>query len=400
MCLENFSKYGLLVDPHQIVSNLLQDRYNFPALYLIIGLNLLVFPALYVENFKAKSYSAETLGSVLQYIHLALLIAVPGCTIYYVKSISPVGSLLTLLLSIVFFLKLYSYYEVNHWYRSKHPRTSRGAMKKLGIDLPSKLSKKSERGQKQVMYPFNLTVPDFCYFIVAPTLCYQLNFPRSKWIRKHFIFWRLFEMVFLAQLLLGLIQQWIVPIVQKSMKPINEVEHPLLMEYILKLAVPNHFIWLILFYSFFHCYLNLIAELLCFGDREFYLDWWNTNNLMDFWSSWNRPLHKWLIRHVYKPLMLHGYEKLQAQTVVVLVSAIIYEYLISVPLRMFQFWIFITVLVQVPLFWLVEKICGGNYVNCILWANGVLGTPLVVFLYFHDYYIEQTQSGPCWRLFF
>ncbi|XP_029440566.1 diacylglycerol O-acyltransferase 1-like [Rhinatrema bivittatum] len=335
--LENFSKYGLLVDPHQIVAHLLQDPYNFPALYLMIGMNLSVFPALYLEKLKTQSYSAETAGTVLQYIHLALLIAIPAAMIYYVKAITPVGSMLILLLSIILVFKLYSYYEVNRWYRTWHPRTSRGSLKKLGTDPPSRHNKRCDRGQKQVMYPLNLTVPDFCYFIVAPTLCYQLNFPRNKRIRKRFLFWRLFEMVFLAQLMLGLVQQWIVPIILKSMKPINDIESSLLMEYLLKLAVPNHFVWLIFFYWFFHCCLNVIAELLCFGDREFYLDWWNTNNIIHFWSSWNRPLHMWLIRHVYKPMLLNGYEKLQAQTVIFLFYALIYESLISIPLKIFQF---------------------------------------------------------------
>lgn len=38
--------------------------------------------------------------------------------------------------------------------------------------------------------------------------------------------------------------------------------------------VPNHFIWLIFFYWFFHSSMNFVAELLQFGDREFYRDWW------------------------------------------------------------------------------------------------------------------------------
>lgn len=36
---------------------------------------------------------------------------------------------------------------------------------------------------------------DVYYFIFAPTLCYQLNFPRSPRIRKRFLLRRLFEMV-------------------------------------------------------------------------------------------------------------------------------------------------------------------------------------------------------------
>lgn len=36
---------------------------------------------------------------------------------------------------------------------------------------------------------------DMYYFVFAPTLCYQLNFPRSPRIRKRFLMRRLFEMV-------------------------------------------------------------------------------------------------------------------------------------------------------------------------------------------------------------
>ena len=38
--------------------------------------------------------------------------------------------------------------------------------------------------------------------------------------------------------------------------------------------VPNHIIWLIFFYTYFHSILNISGELLQFGDRVFYKDWW------------------------------------------------------------------------------------------------------------------------------
>lgn len=38
-------------------------------------------------------------------------------------------------------------------------------------------------------------VTDMFYFLFAPTLCYELNFPRSPRIRKRFLLRRLFEMV-------------------------------------------------------------------------------------------------------------------------------------------------------------------------------------------------------------
>lgn len=34
-----------------------------------------------------------------------------------------------------------------------------------------------------------------------------------------------------------------------------------------------------MFYCFFHLWLNIIAEVLRFGDRTFYKDWWNAESL-------------------------------------------------------------------------------------------------------------------------
>lgn len=39
-------------------------------------------------------------------------------------------------------------------------------------------------GTVLVQYPDNLTFRDLYYFILAPTLCYELNFPRTQRIRK------------------------------------------------------------------------------------------------------------------------------------------------------------------------------------------------------------------------
>ena len=39
-----------------------------------------------------------------------------------------------------------------------------------------------------------------------------------------------------------------------------------------------------------------------FGDREFYLDWWNARSIDEYWRLWNCPVHNWFKRHVYRPL--------------------------------------------------------------------------------------------------
>ncbi len=48
------------------------------------------------------------------------------------------------------------------------------------------------------------------------------------------------------------------------------------------------------FYLLFHSFLNALGEVLRFADREFYHDWWNANNILDFWKTWyaNRKMFK------------------------------------------------------------------------------------------------------------
>ncbi|XP_075796589.1 diacylglycerol O-acyltransferase 1 isoform X6 [Pelodiscus sinensis] len=343
MSLENFIRYGLLFDPVKIISVFLKDPYKWPAVYLIAASVLFALPAVFIERYLRK---------------------------------------------------------VNRWYREGTPRPVRGTSR-MQADSSTHQSRRNERGQsKQIMYPMNLKVKDLYYFLLAPTLCYQLNFPRQKHCRQGYIIRRFIEMIFLFHLMLGLIQQWIVPNIHKSMKPINEIESTLLTEYILKLAVPNHFIWLIFFYWYFHSCLNCLAELLRFGDRQFYLDWWNADSVLQFWSRWNIPAHRWLDRHIYRPLLHHGYDKWQARMTVFLLSACFYEYLIAIPLKMFRFWMFFAMAAQVPLACLMKKLFGGNFGNILVWISLVLGPPLMVLLYFHDYYIQHHRRDSSWRLFF
>ncbi len=115
----------------------------------------------------------------------------------------------------------------------------------------------------------------------------------------------------------------------------------------LKLQLPNHLIWLTFFYLLFHSFFNTMGEILRFADRNFYNDWWNADDLIEFWKSWNLPVHRWAVRHLYKPLLNRGFSSFKASFVVFLVSAALHEYLVSVPLRMFKYYAFVGMLLQV-----------------------------------------------------
>lgn len=91
---------------------------------------------------------------------------------------------------------------VNYWHREKlivakdndeveNNNVSTGN----GSASPIILSSSALAPMIPVSYPDNLTLFDLYYFIIAPTLCYELNFPRRDRIRKSFLIKRILEIV-------------------------------------------------------------------------------------------------------------------------------------------------------------------------------------------------------------
>ncbi|XP_069812970.1 diacylglycerol O-acyltransferase 1 [Dendropsophus ebraccatus] len=384
--LENIIKYGILVDPIQVVSLFLKDPYSWPSLCLVLASNIFILGSLQLERRLASGGVPERVGLFLYTIILSSILCIPVLVVFTVPSITPVGAVFALSVYTILFLKLFSYKDVNLWCRERRRTQVRALGRTQSVPLIQRSSGDAGK-QSGVMYPGNLSHRDIYYFMFAPTLCYELNFPRSSRIRKRFLLRRLVEMLFIMQLLVGLIQQWMVPAIQNSMKPFRDMDYSRIIERLLKLAVPNHLIWLIFFYWFFHSSMNFVAELLRFGDREFYRDWWNSETVTYFWQNWNIPVHKWCIRHFYKPMMKCGVPKWAAQTAVFFASAFFHEYLVSVPLKMFRLWAFMGMMSQIPLAWFVGRFLRGNYGNAAVWISLIIGQPVAVLMYVHDYYI-------------
>ena len=209
---------------------------------------------------------------------------------------------------------------------------------------------------------------------------------------------------------LGLVQQCVIPGVVHSIIPFSNMHFFKALERLLKLAIPNHLIWLVWFYLIFHSFLNALGEILRFADREFYHDWWNANNVLDFWKTWlkdfsslearnkilfrfrNLPVHRWCVRHMFKPLLRSGYSVFIGQVVVFLFSAVLHEYLISVPLRMFKAYAFLGMATQVPLIFITRELqhrVGPRAGNICVRLSLIIGQPLAIMMYYHDFVVER-----------
>ncbi|KAK7873998.1 hypothetical protein R5R35_013410 [Gryllus longicercus] len=413
LLLENFIKYGWRVDPEQwiiVFTGRQEGDGEYPSIILLMYSVVPIVLCLLVEKGLAVEIIGNKLGMIAHIANIIVLVMIPMVTIN-VKSagFSLIGATAVCMVYSVLFLKLWSYVQVNLWCRQARASHNFQQMRRQRISFHTfrehasvddsvsngHLRREEEEESihhKLVHYPDNLHMQDIFYFMLAPTLCYELNFPRSERIRKRFLMRRMLEVVVGFQVILCLFQQWIIPSVKNSLIPFSNMDVAKATERLLKLAIPNHLVWLIFFYLMFHSFFNLVGELLHFADRNFYLDWWNANNIDTFWRTWNMPVHKWAVRHLYIPLVEAGYGKTAAGIVVFFISAFFHEYLVSIPLRTFKTWAFMGMMAQVPLSILsryMEKKWGPRFGNIVVWSSLMLGQPLCIMMYYHDYVITH-----------
>ncbi|XP_077272035.1 diacylglycerol O-acyltransferase isoform X2 [Temnothorax americanus] len=362
LLLENFIKYGIRVDPWQWFLFLSGKNENggeeYPSLLLICYSTVPVGLCLLIEKGLSVDIVAHGTGMVFHVINLVVMVLMPMVVIHVKDSGFSLAS----------------------------------GIQQSANDVIEFEHEMNDRGNALVQYPDNLNFGDLYYYILAPTLCYELNFPRTQRIRKRFLIKRILEVVVGCQMMMSLSQQWMIPSVKNSLIPFSNMDVAKASERLLKLAIPNHLIWLCFFYLIFHSFLNLLGELLHFADRNFYNDWWNANNIDTFWRTWNMPVHRWAVRHLYIPVVEMGYGKTTASVTVFFISAFFHEYLVSVPLKTFKIWAFMGMMGQIPLSVLskmAERYCGARWGNIVVWASLIIGQPLCIMMYYHDYVVTH-----------
>ncbi len=122
-------------------------------------------------------------------------------------------------------------------------------------------------------------------------------------------------------------------LLQNSLTTISSLDALAIFERLLKFSTISLFCWLAGFFAIFQSYLNVLAEIMTFADREFYTDWWNSASIRTYWSSWNKPVYQFMKRHIFLPLVGRGCSPILAQIVVFIVSGVLHEMLVGVPMH-------------------------------------------------------------------
>lgn len=180
-------------------------------------------------------------------------------------------------------------------------------------------------------YPQNITLSNLTYFWWAPTLVYQPVYPRTDKIRWSFVAARMAEIIVLTIAIWIAIAQYAAPLLRNSLEGISHLDFPSIAERLMKLSSISLFCWLAGFFALFQSFLNMLAEVTRFGDREFYSDWWNSPSVRSYWSAWNKPVYQFMKRHIFGPLVGRGVHPVVASVLVFAFSGVLHELLVGIP---------------------------------------------------------------------
>ncbi|KAI0131633.1 MBOAT, membrane-bound O-acyltransferase family-domain-containing protein [Hypoxylon sp. NC0597] len=336
------------------------------------------------EDQQAKFESKWRSIRTAHLLNATLALAIHSWVVYFYIHHPLIGTI-TELHVIIVYMKVVSYALTNRDLRHAYLHPVKGE-----LDLLPEL-------YAQCPYPQNITMANLTYFWWAPTLVYQPVYPRSDKIRWVFVLKRLGEVVCLSVFIWFCSAQYAAPVLWNSLDKIEHLDLVSIIERLLKLSTISLIIWLAGFFALFQSALNALAEIMRFGDRFFYDDWWNSAGLGDYWRLWNKPVYQFMKRHVFRPLIGRGWSMKLASVAVFFVSAVLHELLVGIPTKNIIGVAFMGMMVQIPLIWSTrtfEKMKGPNgrlIGNCIFWVSfTVLGQPFAALVYF---YAWQAKHG-------
>jgi diacylglycerol O-acyltransferase-1 len=262
--------------------------------------------AVYIVEYCAANdiLTSETLTSAIHVVLSICSVVLPILWTWRSKA-EPAMLIVYMFQSVIMWMKLISYVHCNRdlritWRKTRNIESPRSGFTASEKQLSDIFTDVKDLEAPYITYPNNINIPNMLYFCVAPTLNYQLNYPRSPKIRWRYVLTIVARLVATLIIVTFSIQQYIGPTLAASYSAMQNKNVMQIGETLLKLCIPNSYIWLLLFYFYFHLWLNLLAELTRFGDRAFYREWWNARTIEEYWRNWNLPVHYWMVRHFCK----------------------------------------------------------------------------------------------------
>ncbi|KAF8471264.1 MBOAT, membrane-bound O-acyltransferase family-domain-containing protein [Kalaharituber pfeilii] len=213
---------------------------------------------------------------------------------------------------------------------------------------------KLELGQKEnVRYPSNLTWTNYLEYLFFPTVVYELEYPRQDSINWTYVAEKLIATFGVLGITIIVSQHYILPVVLKCHEirtlPLTDrlKEFPWILN---ELVVPFIIEYMMVWYLIWECILNLLGELMRFADRGFYGSWWNSTTWDQFARDWNKPVHNFLLRHVYhSSISAYQVSKPTATLITFFLSSCVHELVMWCIFKKLRGYLLCMQMLQVPL---------------------------------------------------
>ncbi len=223
--------------------------------------------------------------------------------------------------------------------------------------------KSTEPGRE---YPHNLTFRNHCEYMFLPTVVYELEYPRSERIDWWYAAEKAVACFGVIFVMIMISQAFIYPVVMDSVR-MKEEGVPLLGRFrrfpwmMLDLIFPFMMEYLLTWYLIWETILNFVAELTRFADRGFYDAWWNCVSWDQFARDWNRPVHNFLLRHVYhSSISAMKVDKHTATLITFFLSACVHELVMWCIFKKLRGYLLVLQMCQLPVSCLPSQSQSGD----------------------------------------
>jgi sterol O-acyltransferase len=253
------------------------------------------------------------------------------------------------------------------------------------MQLRDDLAKELTSPQGTVTYPHNLTISNFVDYLLCPTLCYELEYPRTPSRSYLELFWKTLAVFGCIFLMTVTSEEFVIPVLDESRIRLEAaptwIDGSLVFaETVSRLLFPFMVIFLLVFLVIFEYVLGAFAEITMFADRQFYSDWWNSLDWLEFSREWNIPVHNFFRRHVYVASRSVKLSRPAATGITFFISAVAHELVMGCITRKFRGYGFVLMMLQMP-FVMIQRMPWVRdqklLNNAMFWICMIIGLSLV-----------------------
>uniref|UniRef100_A0A671Q0C1 O-acyltransferase n=1 Tax=Sinocyclocheilus anshuiensis TaxID=1608454 RepID=A0A671Q0C1_9TELE len=230
----------------------------------------------------------------------------------------------------------------------------------------------------------------YIYFLFAPTLIYRDNYPRNPCIRWGYVATQFSQVLGCLFYAYYIFVRLCIPQFRSISMQLFDLRAMVLC--VFNSILPGVLVLFLAFFAFLHCWLNAFAEMLRFGDRMFYKDWWNSTSFANYYRTWNVVVHDWLYYYVYRDFLWMTQKRFRAAAMLVVftVSAVVHEYVLAICFGFFYPVLFCIFMCFGMVFnFILNDRRKGPIWNVIMWTALFLGQGVQGVLYSQEWYAQR-----------